>query len=86
VEYADTHVAPVNGWTATKAGDNSFYKFVRSGVPVPRPTFLATRSSAATGEILSDEAGNYYWSVAVVKLSGNGSKSWSWTNRIWPGE
>jgi hypothetical protein len=86
VEYADTHVAPVNGWDTTQAGDNSFYKFVRAGVPAPRPTLLATRSSAATGEILSDEAGNFYWSVAEVKLGANGSESWSWTNRIWPGE
>jgi hypothetical protein len=87
VEVGDTHVSPTSGWTKTKAADNTSYTFVRSGVPSPRPTFSASRPSAATGNIQSDEAGNYYWSVpSGVTLGSGGSKSWTWSNRIWPGE
>ena len=61
--------------------------FVRNGVPPPRPTFSASRPSAANGRIQSDEAGNYYWAVTNwVTLGSGASESWSWTNQIWPGE
>jgi len=58
----------------------------RTGVPPPCPTLLSTRPSTANGAVDSDEDGNVYWNTSGVELGAGGTKSWSWTNRIWPGE
>jgi hypothetical protein len=52
----------------------------------PCPTLLSTRPSTANGAVDSDEDGNVYWNTSGVELGAGGTKSWSWTNRIWPGE